>query len=399
MTGDLSSRGSAKGGHLTTIIVTVIAGLAIAFLSAWAGKVYGAYEITSQTKQFLDDARDLISTEHYQDVRKLADRLPAPVRHDKDVDLVIQRTDVLAAAKEKDVSGIMDRAKLTNLRLDAEVFERHQHAALTIALLGEIDTLRDEPTKAHGEFAEALTRDPSLGSAYNMWGYSLMEWGMGEGSDNWQAAAEKKFRDAIRLSPRDEWPLINLGVLALRKDDLSQADYEAANKYFEMAMKIAPDHPNAYMDSAVCLLSIGVTYQKDNPTEAAEYFGQASAKFKRAEELGMDSPLFHVNWGYLFELNGDKGRAQYHYERALEMEPMFLTACLNRAALLQDRSSPRSEMDSYRQCRNIVEQMTSNFHDRAAATADAHAAMRLREWEARGRERLVSLDTEIDRVR
>lgn len=273
--------------------------------------------------------------------------------------------------------------------MDADFLEKHQESAETAALVGIVYSLLDDPRRAIQQFQIAQKREPSYANTFNYWGYTLMSWELPDGADPWAVAAQKKLDEATRLSSEYVWPILNLGDLALtRVAEPTEADYDSAQKYFERAEGLVPPNPNAYMDSAICLVAIGVLHKDaGDPTRATEYFGKASAKFRRAsEELGLDSATLHVNWGYLFEVTGNTEQALKHYDRALELKPKFVRACLNRAELLEALGKGEEAARSYARCRDLQVELATQLGERAADAPDSGAATRLRavEQEVRG---------------
>src|SRR5438270_4513428 len=110
-----------------------------------------------------------------------------------------------------------------------------------------------------------------------------MRWRLPD-ANSWSEAAEKEYKHAADLDSRYEWPLINLGILTLRRTDHPGIqEYENARSYFEKALRIAPNNPNAVMNSAAVAMQLGILFEQEHDNmRALQYFGEASKGFTMA---------------------------------------------------------------------------------------------------------------------
>src|SRR5258708_3536542 len=324
----------------------------------------------AEVEEFLQKADALIRLEKYGDVQKLSESLSEQARKTSAVDLALNKASVFKTAFDQQDYELTDRATLVGLETKADFLEDSEKTAQTACLVGVIQNLLDNPTRAIQYFQLAQTRDDRYANLYSYWGRTMARWQVSDDSEPWAAAAERKFKEAAQLSQTYEWPFLNLGILTInRVEHPSIIDYENANKYFEKAEKIGPANPNAYMDAGAALTMLGVLYQKDDPTRATEYLGKASESFRRAYQLGLDSAPLHSNWGYLFELTGSPSNALGQYEMALKLKPKYPTACIRRAALLI-QSQVKLAKESYAKCRDSQLEIASSFRLRAGVAPD-----------------------------
>jgi tetratricopeptide (TPR) repeat protein len=381
-----------------TLFLQVIAGLVVLAIGSVIGKVYADHKADVEVQEFQAKAENLIRHDRFEAVEELAKNLPERIRNDKRVEFELIKASVFDSALNQEVFGVSDRAKLKALRTNAEFLDQYEQSAETAALVGVLYSLLDNPEMAVQQFQVAKKRNSSYANTFNYWGYTLMSWQISDGADPWAVAAEKKLQEAARLSPDYVWPNMNLGELALaRADNPTEADYEAADKYFEEAERVVPQEPNAYMNSATCLLNLGLLQREaGNPTRATEYFGQASAKFRKAsEELGLDSAILHLNQGYLFEATGDTDKALKQYGEALLLKPKFLDACIYQANLLERLARHDEAKRSYTRCRNLQDELASQLRQRAADAPDPKAARRLGSLEQDLKNGLAQLNKRI----
>lgn len=378
----------------------VMVGIIVAVLSSTAGYFWTIRKLDRDLADFLKKGDTLIRQERYDEVRELSAILPEQVRNHKKVDLILAKAQIFKYAVEHDNFGILNLVELKKLKTKAESLDDQENTAETKALIGVVYSLLDEPGRATSLFKEAIKLEPRYANAYNFWAVTLMEWSAPEGAETWATASEQKLKEAIALAPQYEWPVINLGGLALRRaNEPSASDYDSANKFFEQAESMAPRNPNTFMDSAVCLLNHGLLLKQADPTRANEYFGKASEKFRKASDLGLDSALFHNNWAYMFEATGNPDQALAHYDRALRIQPKFLRSCENRADLQEHVGANGQLIESYSRCLELAQELASHFRQRAADTSDALAADRLRSAETRMMEKVKGLQEKVDQLK
>ena len=375
------------------ILVAAVAGL-IVWLSTSA---YDRHHLNSETRTFVQSANDLIRAERYDDVLRLYSRLPKEVQDNKRVDSTLLRAKILKSAMEQDAFGTYDKDRLDELQTDAEFRNNHEHTAETSALLGIIASLRDHPAKAVEHFKEAIRLDPDDARTYNYWGVTYMTWRMGEGSDSWEVAAEKKFQKAAAVNSKYEWPLINLGLLEMNKGELdsqtqSPSHLEAAHTYFTNAASAQPKNPNALMDLGVSSIELGRWYGRHgDKAKGIEYIGEASKEFKAAHELGLDSAPLHVNWGELSEILEQPEEAKAHFESALRIRPRYFEACLDLAELLEKVNSQEPAKQAYASCRDIESELSSQLAARITSADDSAVSGVLRDQKRRVDEQVSEL--------
>jgi tetratricopeptide (TPR) repeat protein len=116
-------------------------------------------------------------------------------------------------------------------------------------------------------------------------------------------AAEKAFREALRLKPGSLEVLAGLGITLQR-----QGNFSAAAEQFRKALEIKPDAANLYFRLGRCLDRL------DDRAGAIEAM-QNSVRYKP------DAPIAYRELAKLLKLEGRTSEARAALEHALELEP------------------------------------------------------------------------------
>jgi len=171
-------------------------------------------------------------------------------------------------------------------------------------------------------FNKALEGDPSyalahvgLADSYNLsasYGYMLPQEGFSLG----KASAEK----ALELDEHLAEAYTSLAFAIENYDN----DFEAAEDAFLEAIEFNPNYATAHHWYALLLRSLG-------------RYDESIQQIERALELDPLSLIINMAAGSLFETRGDKSRAIGHYEKALDLNPMFINARA-RLAILKHES-------------------------------------------------------------
>src|SRR3712207_5429042 len=136
-------------------------------------------------------------------------------------------------------------------------------------------------------------------------------------------AAELALPDSVKPYPDGE-------VLAVAQLQFSEGNYGHAARYYERAVEVAPNDPEAWLGLAASYDRVRRFDLSDRAyREAARYIGN------RAE--------YYNNVGYSYLLRGDMTKARSNFMRAHELAPSNLTIN-NNLELLRDgmRSSKRT---------------------------------------------------------
>ena len=262
----------------------------------------------------------------------------------------------------------------------SELLARDPSDADLWVFLGELEMLRDEPSRAERAFARALELDPEEPAAYSgMVGCLAAQERFDE--------AEGALRSALALDPDDELSLFLLARFCARDDDeaqrlleralelapenteawselgalhLANDRGEAARTCFEALLALDPESPDAHRDLAVVELDL-------DPQRALELAD-------RALELDRDDP---GSWSV-------RGQALARLGRTEEGEWAHLTACSIRpievegarahvvlADLYLELDRPAHALGTLRQ----VEHMAPQVPEVAAVSARAHAEL------------------------
>lgn len=197
--------------------------------------------------------------------------------------------------------------------------------------------------EAKKAYLNALRYDPDYGHAWENLGTLLVSEGRFQ-------EAEQAFQEALQLHPGDPGTITGLAMIALSQgnrqkavDLLDQvevkspgADYwsakgsvalasgekEEAIVFFEKAIRVSPDLPQAHYNLGVALTQVGQT-------------GAAERAYNMAIQL---NPRYAKAWNNLGSIKRNRGElnaASIAFAKALDSDPTFLTARLNRAMVWQ----------------------------------------------------------------
>lgn len=144
-------------------------------------------------------------------------------------------------------------------------------------------------------------------------------------------AAEKCYRQVIRMDPRNPDALYLLGSLLVQRER-----YAEAKTLLTQAVSLGPSNAMAHNNLGSVLQHMG------NHEEALMCY-------ERALELQPTYANALNNVGYLAFLAGDIEKAQDCYRRVLEMEPDHLDASLNLGALLLDTDATDEAITHFEQ--------------------------------------------------
>src|SRR5258706_4015452 len=130
---------------------------------------------------------------------------------------------------------------------------------------------------------------------------ALFELGAIPADQNQLPEAIQCYRDASTSHPKDAMTRYNLGVALLRIGDVKAAEAELRE-----AIRLKPDHGEAYINLGICLGKQGAV-------------NEAKAALERATEIPGSASAAHYNLGVTFGKSGDQQSAVSHYEKAVEL--------------------------------------------------------------------------------
>ena len=250
--------------------------------------------------------------------------------------------DKLDSAKKR-LEMVLDR--------EPELVEAHYSLALIAQREG-----RQEDALRHFELL--LAADPNHPDANLV----MADWLRGQGREE---DALEKLRHASDGAPDDFSVQMVFGTVAFELGAM-----EDAEDAFRKAIKLEPGHPGAQFNLATVLLAkkgyadairlLEPLASGDPPHDGAAYnLAQAYRASGRSEEavttlaelLGraLDYPQANFSMGLLQEELGDLEGAEKSYRKEVEVQPQFLSAYLNLAALLERRSQMEEAVELLKQ--------------------------------------------------
>jgi Flp pilus assembly protein TadD len=115
-------------------------------------------------------------------------------------------------------------------------------------------------------------------------------------------------------------------VLAVAKTHFSEGNYGHAARYFERAVEISRDDPEAW-------LGLAASYDR------VRRFDLADRAYREAAGLVGQRPEYYNNVGYSYLLRGDVAKARANFLKARELEPASPTIN-NNLELIRDAMGP-----------------------------------------------------------
>ena len=175
-------------------------------------------------------------------------------------------------------------------------------------------TARNWPAAAD-EYAKVTESDALTSADYFNWGYALAELPDGQ---SWQHAIEK-YRESIRLQPKNEGAYNNIGLL-LEKFKT----YSAAMEEFQKATDATTGDPNY----SIAHRNWGDTLY------LLKRYEDACAEYARAAAGDAPDAIVFNNWGVALNKLGRNKDAIARYETATRLDPNYATAYRNWAEAL-----------------------------------------------------------------
>jgi Flp pilus assembly protein TadD len=128
-------------------------------------------------------------------------------------------------------------------------------------------------------------------------------------------AAELTLPDSVEPYPDGE-------VLAVAQLQFSEGNYGHAARYYERAVEVAPNDPEAW-------LGLAASYDR------IRRFDLSDRAYREAGRLIGNRAEYHNNVGYSFLLRGDPVKARANFLKAYELDPTSVTVN-NNLTLLRD---------------------------------------------------------------
>ncbi len=261
------------------------------------------------------------------------------------------------------------------IRLKKDYYEAHNN-------LGNVLSRTGESAKAAAQYEKAIALRPDIDAAYNNLGALLRDQGK-------LAEAAAQLETAIALAPNSMHARNNLG-LVLR----DQGRPAEAAAQFEKAIALHPDFAEAYNNLGLALVDQGKL------AEAAEQYRHALriaphavvygnlgnvlqdlgdsdgalAAHQKALELDPQNVAACVNMGNIF-VSGDRpAEALLWYGKAIGMDPRNIVALKNRAAVLKDLGRIDEALASY----DLAYRIAPDYEELAGLRA--HFKMSVCDW-------------------
>ena len=174
------------------------------------------------------------------------------------------------------------------------VLELHPEAALAHTNLGMAYRRKGQIDDAMRSFQKAVESDPGYAYAYILLGLTLEQKGM---LDEAIAMNGK----ALELEPKNVLARINLGAAYMRKGQLDQAIDEQRK-----AISLAPRN-------AMARANLGAAYGQKGMLD------EAIAELEQALLLDPKYAKAHYNLAVAYGLKNDRKRAEYHWERSVQL--------------------------------------------------------------------------------
>jgi Flp pilus assembly protein TadD len=114
-------------------------------------------------------------------------------------------------------------------------------------------------------------------------------------------------------------------VLAVAKKQFAEGNYGHAARYYERAIEVAPNNPEAW-------LGLAASYDR------IRRFDLADRAYREASRFISDRPEYYNNIGYSYLLRGDAIKARSNFIKAYELDPSNITV-INNLELLRDSAN------------------------------------------------------------
>lgn len=169
---------------------------------------------------------------------------------------------------------------------------------VTLFDIGLVYYYRERYDQAIEHFEKALAIKPDFAPAMNSLGNAWLEKGEW---DKAIAVYQKILEDAFYATPH--FPLSNTGLAYYQKRDYAQAE-----RYFQEALRIQPDFPNA-------VGGLAMTYN------ATGRHAEAALRLERAIKKHPGLPQLHYELGRAYRGMGEPDKAAAAFRRAVELAP------------------------------------------------------------------------------
>ncbi len=243
---------------------------------------------------------------------------------------------------------ILDQLALVQER--APFFEKASVGAFSkaVAYAGRNAFLRDENVEA----ADLLRRAAALDPAPDRWNDLGVE--AYERGDLRQAEAH--YRKALELDEDYPNAFNGLGLIAYergRRSGAVEKGMSQAIALFDQALAKLPGYGKAFNNRALAKLELGKASRVEQ--EKLEYYDQALADFKRAQELLPEEALITHNIGLVYELKGETDEAVSFYRKAIERNPRNVKSMNNLAMIHLHSPSHLDAAEALRLAERVVE--------------------------------------------
>jgi tetratricopeptide (TPR) repeat protein len=144
------------------------------------------------------------------------------------------------------------------------------------------------------------------------------------------AQAIPAYEKALELRPGDPNVMTDLGIMYRAVEN-----FPRALELFSASMSLAPDHQQSHFNKGIVLL-----FDLGRPAEAVAVWREFLSRHPDARQsdgtpLAETLPQLAREGGLLLEERGNIRAALAAYEQALLLDPLFLSALLHKAALLE----------------------------------------------------------------
>ncbi|MBW3555188.1 MAG: tetratricopeptide repeat protein, partial [Gemmatimonadetes bacterium] len=224
--------------------------------------------------------------------------------------------------------------------------------------------------QAVGYYHQAVQRDPSyarahaaLADAYNLMGdylYGVLP------PDSAFPMARRSAERALEIAPGLGEAHAALASVLYQYD----RDFDAADRAYRRAIELKPHYAEANHWYSLFLLASGREEE-------------ATAAVRRAIELDSLSPVMRTSLARHHYFRGDPATALREYQRALRLEPGFITAHLGAGVTLLDLGRHDEAIAAFQRVDDLVDgphplsmALTANAHGRAGRPEEARAILR-----------------------
>jgi Flp pilus assembly protein TadD len=211
------------------------------------------------------------------------------VRHAPDSAIILRK---LGSAQMD--AGQLSQAEATLRRVTATEGDTANDAG-TWGMLGQVLWRQSRNAEAMAAFRKAIAADPEVAELHNSLGILLLA------ED--KAAAEKEFREAMRVQPGLAEVQMNLASVLASGGATAEARY-----HFERSIRLKPGYAEARLNYARMLASLRETDEAENQARAAV---EADSSVAAAHEL----------WGTLLGTKGDLDGAVREFHAAVKLQP------------------------------------------------------------------------------